>query len=100
MLGADILTVAVDAATGTVTAQDRYVPWASYPLLTAPMPSPVLDNCNDWEVLSGDQVGPGWRFFFPFSFLTMFKKIDKRHHDRCGAPQAFVNDLAPLVCVS
>jgi hypothetical protein len=27
----------------------------SYPLLTSPMPNPALDNCQNWEVLSGSE---------------------------------------------
>lgn len=49
MLGADIVTVTSQNGK-TATVEDRYVPWAAYPLLSSPLPFPQLDEYNNWHL--------------------------------------------------
>eukprot|EP01035_Chromulina_nebulosa_P022045 gene22045-28538_t len=52
MLGSDI--VSVSYVGGQFYVDDRYVPWAASPLLTAPIPFPEADNHNDWTLICAD----------------------------------------------
>lgn len=58
MKGSDVVTVSVSAATGLVTAVDRYVPWA--PSVYGGVPQglyPVEDATNDWRIVGGSISG-------------------------------------------
>lgn len=49
MLGADIVTVTSTDETHA-TVDDRYVPWTSFPLMQSPLPFPILDTFNNWQL--------------------------------------------------
>ena len=56
MLGADIVTVSVDATSNITTVTDRNCPWSAMPLQSAPSIFPVADSpqCSqDWGLVCG-----------------------------------------------
>ena len=57
MVGADIFSVEFSANSAT-SIVDRYVPWAASPLEESPLPYPVTDTVQDWELLCSDNT-PG-----------------------------------------
>jgi hypothetical protein len=58
MVGADIFSVEFsDSDTsggGTTSLVDRYVPWAAAPLESSPLPYPVTDTHQDWELICSE----------------------------------------------
>ena len=59
MLGADIVTVRIN--NGKLIVEDRNVPFDPYPIDNYSPSFPVLDNCQDWEIIKAETSSTSWK---------------------------------------